>query len=121
MVEQENPWTPFDVTDATIDQEVSKHKIFVIDCWSPTCAPCKTMSKYLDKLSLEYKGEVTFAKLQLEINKATSKKYGIVSVPTLLIFYDGKFKEVIVGAFDPEYIKGVIEDMRKRAREPALV
>ena len=117
MPKEENPWKPIEVTDTTIDQEVSKHKVFVLDCWSPTCAPCKTMSKYLEKLSLEYKGEITFAKIELERNKATSKKYGIISVPTLLIFYDGKFKEVIPGAFDPEYIKGVIEDMRKRAQE----
>ena len=79
------------------------------------------MSKYLEKLSLDYKGKITIAKIELERNKATSKKYGIISVPTLLIFYDGKFKEIIPGAMDPEYIKGVIEDMRKRAQEPAPV
>jgi thioredoxin 1 len=117
MPDEDNPWRPFDVTDATIDQEVTKHKVFVVDCWSPTCIPCVTMSKYLEKLSLAYKGEITFAKLQLEKNKATSKKYGILSVPTLLIFYNGKFREVIPGAMDPEYIKGVIADMLKRAKE----
>jgi thioredoxin 1 len=119
MSDEKNPWAPFEVTDATIDKEVKSHKILVVDCWSPMCVPCRTMSMYLEKLSLAYKGEVTFAKLELEKNRGTSKKYGILAVPTLLIFYDGKFKEVIPGAMDPEYIKGVIEDMRKRANAKA--
>jgi len=115
MPEDENPWKPYAITDATIDAQVKSHKVLVVDCWAVWCAPCRTLSMYLEKLSLEYKGEVTFVKLDLETNKAISKKFGIITVPSLLLFYDGKFEDIIPGAMDTEYIKGVIAAMVKRA------
>jgi thioredoxin 1 len=115
MADEENPWKPYDITDATIDQEIEKHKLFVVDCWAEWCAPCRTVSKYHEMLSKEYKGEVTFAKLDMEKNKATSKKYGIITVPTLLLFYEGKFEDIVLGAMNTDYIKSIIEGMVKRA------
>ena len=110
-------WEPIIVTEDDIAEKAKEHKVFVVDCWATWCGPCKTMSLYLEKLSKAYKGEVVFAKLDIEENRKAAKKYGITTVPTLLLFYDGKFSDIVLGAVDPEYIKGVIEDMRKRGRE----
>ena len=114
MPGEEDAWKPIDVTDETIAAEAKEHKVFVVDCWAPWCAPCRAMSLYLEKLAKRYKGEVVFAKLNIEENKRSVKKYSITTVPTLLLFYDGNFSDIIFGAMEPDYIKGVIEDMVKR-------
>jgi thioredoxin 1 len=112
-----NEWVPITVTEEDIAEKAKEHKVFVVDCWATWCAPCKTMSLYIEKLAKEYKDEVVFGKLDIEENRKAAKKYGITSVPTLLLFYEGKFSDIILGAMEPDYIKGIIEDMRKRAKE----
>ena len=71
-----------EVNDDTIADEAKKHKIFIIDCWAPGCTACVTMFKMMDKLSKHYKGEVIFAKINVDENKATAEKYGITEFPT---------------------------------------
>jgi thioredoxin 1 len=103
-----------EVTDDTIAKEAKKNKVFIVDCWAPRCTACITMFKMMDKLSEFYKGEVKFAKINVNENKKCAEKYGITTVPTLLLFHEGKFEDIILGTMPLDYIKNMIKEMLER-------
>ena len=89
---------PKDVTDATFEEEVLKaDKPVLVDFWAPWCGPCRMVSPIVEELSDEYEGKVAFFKLNTDDNPDTSVKYGIRSIPTLLVFKDGEPVGQIVG------------------------
>ena len=90
---------PVEVTDAEFDQEVIKSETPVlVDFWADWCGPCKMIAPMVDELSGEYEGKVKFTKLDVDSNPQTAMAYGIRSIPTLLIFKDGKPVGQVVGA-----------------------
>jgi len=89
---------PIVVTDATFEQEVEKSSLPVlIDCWAPWCAPCLMLAPSIAQLAEEMVGRVKFAKLNVDENLQTAAKFGIMSIPTMLIFKDGKVVDRLVG------------------------
>jgi thioredoxin 1 len=88
---------PLLVTDATFESFVSGHKTVVIDCWAPWCGPCRAMGPIIDELAARWAGKVTFGKLNTDENPGTAGRYGISSIPTLLIFQGGEFVDQVVG------------------------
>jgi thioredoxin 1 len=88
---------PVEITDASFDQFVKENPKVVVDCWAAWCAPCRMLSPVLDKLA-EEKPEIKFAKLNVDQNRRTPMKYGIMSIPTLLYFKDGVLVEKTLGA-----------------------
>ena len=88
---------PIEVTDATFDQFVKEHPKVVVDCWAAWCAPCRMLSPTIDALA-EEKADITFAKLDVDHNRAVPMKYGIMSIPTLLYFKDGVLVDKTLGA-----------------------
>ena len=105
--------TVVDVTDATFATEVveaSKRMPVVVDFWAPWCGPCRVLGPIIEKLAGEYAGKVKVAKLNTDDNPRTAQKYGIRSIPTLLVFKGGEPVGQIIG-FRP---KG---DLKKRLDE----
>ncbi|MFA6709939.1 MAG: thioredoxin [Candidatus Methanomethylophilaceae archaeon] len=88
------------VTDATFDTFVKSKKFVLIDCWASWCKPCQRMGPIIEKLAEISQKEIAVGKLDVDSNSATSLKYSIQSIPTLLIFKDGKKVDDIVG-LDP--------------------
>ena len=89
---------PFSVGDNDFGTLVLGVKALVmVDFWAPWCAPCRMIAPVLDELAKEYSGKVSFARLNVDENPRVSASYGIHSIPTLLIFKDGKPMEGIVG------------------------
>ncbi len=89
---------PRDVTDAEFEQEVLKADLPVlVDFWAEWCAPCKIVSPTVEELANEYDGKVKFVKMDTEQNFDIPARYGIRSLPTLLVFKGGQQVEQIIG------------------------
>ena len=87
------------ITDATFEDEVLRSQTpVVVDFWAPWCGPCRAVEPVLEQLASEYDGRVTFAKLDIDENPATASRYGVLSIPTAILFADGEAKEAVVGA-----------------------
>lgn len=90
---------PVEITDANFEQEVLKSELPVlIDFWAVWCGPCKMIAPIVAELANEYEGKVKIGKLDIDNNQQVSIKYGIRSIPTLLLFKEGKIVDQIVGA-----------------------
>ena len=88
---------PVEVSDADFDEFVKNNPKVVVDCWAAWCAPCRMLAPTIDELASE-KPDVKFAKLDVDKNRAVPSKYGIMSIPTLLYFKDGKLVDKTLGA-----------------------
>jgi thioredoxin 1 len=87
------------VTDATFDQDVLKASgPVVVDFWAEWCGPCRMISPALEEISNSLNGKVKVVKLNVDENPATTTKYGIMSIPTLMIFKNGQLASRQVGA-----------------------
>jgi thioredoxin 1 len=90
---------PVTITDANFENEVIKSDIPVlIDFWATWCGPCKAIAPIVEDLAKEYDGKVKVGKVDVDDNQQTAIKYGIRSIPTLLIMKNGKVNDTIVGA-----------------------
>lgn len=87
-----------EVTDGNFETEVLKSEVPVlVDFWAAWCAPCHMIAPTLENLARDYKDRMKTYKLNVDVNMKTPARYGIRSIPTLLLFKDGELKETIVG------------------------
>ena len=98
LKEDEVPSEAIELTDANVDQALQRFPLIVVDCWAPWCGPCRMMTPVIDELAREYAGKIVFGKVNVDENAQTAMKYGIRSIPALLIFQDGKVADQIIGA-----------------------
>ncbi len=99
------------INDGNFDNEVLKSEgPVLVDFWAAWCGPCKMIGPVLEDLSDEYSGKVKIAKLDVDQNQNTASQFGVRSIPTLILFENGKQKETIVGA-DPNRIKEVLKSV----------
>ena len=89
---------PVAVTDATFETEVVKSEVPTLnDFWAEWCKPCKMIAPILKELATEYDGQLKITKLDVDENQSTAMAFGVMSIPTLILFKDGKPVERIVG------------------------
>lgn len=92
----------FEVTDETFQQEVLEaEKPVLVDFWAEWCAPCKMIAPIVEELSVEYADKLKVGKMDADLNMNTLMQYGIMGIPTLILFKDGKPVERVVG-FQPK-------------------
>lgn len=96
------------VTDGNFEEFISSNDVAVIDCWAAWCGPCRMLSPVIEELAREQK-DVAFGKLNVDENRATPMKYGIMSIPTLLYFKDGQLVDKTIGARPKRSIEDRLE------------
>ncbi|MEM0381203.1 MAG: thioredoxin [Nitrososphaerota archaeon] len=102
------PSMPVEVSDMDFDQFVNKYHLVVVDFWAEWCAPCRFMTPVIKELAAEMAGKVVFGKLNVDYNPRTAAKYGIMSIPTFMVFKDGKPVDALVGAMPKQRLKALI-------------
>ena len=96
---------PITLTDSNFKTEVSKYPILLIDFWAPWCGPCRTISPIIEQMAREYTGKVVFGKVNIDENQMIARSLGIESIPTMVIFKNGKAVDIIVGAMPKSQIE----------------
>ena len=99
-----------EVTDANFQQEVLDSSIPVlVDFWAEWCGPCKMIAPVLEEIADDYAGKLKIAKLNIDENEATAPKFGIRSIPTLILFKNGNAEATKIGAMSKSELAAFIE------------
>ena len=94
---------PIEVTDQTFNEVVLQSDLpVVVDFWAVWCGPCKMIAPALEQIAAEYEDQIRVAKLDVDHNSETAMKYGVMSIPTLILFKNGEDVERIVGFMPKE-------------------
>lgn len=97
--EQAGQDKPLVVTDDTFQRDVLEARgIVLLDCWAPWCGPCRMITPIMEELARESNGRYRIAKLNVDENPRTAAQFQIQSIPTMLIFKDGKLVDRLIGA-----------------------
>jgi thioredoxin 1 len=98
------------VTDQNFETTVvGSTQLVLVDFWATWCAPCKMLRPVVEELATEYAGRVTVAELDVDANPVTASKFSVLSIPSLILFRDGKPAERIVGYKPKAYLKQKID------------
>ena len=100
---------PIILTDNNFSGAVSANELLVVDFWAPWCGPCRMVGPIIEALSAEYTGMVAFGKMNVDENQVVPSSFGIMSIPTIIIFNHGKEVERLVGAYPKAHIEAMIK------------
>ena len=93
-----------EVGSGNFDKFTQESRAALIDVWAPWCGPCRMVSPTVERLSEKYKGKISFGKMNSDDNGEKAGALGIMSIPTLLFYKQGKLVDRIVGAYPEEII-----------------
>ena len=96
---------PVDLTDETFAETVQSNPLVVVDCWAPWCAPCHMVAPIVEEMAGDYAGRILFGKLNVDENQRVAMQYEIMSIPTLLVFKNGKLVNRIIGAMPRQMLE----------------
>ncbi|MCU0851944.1 MAG: thioredoxin [Thermoplasmata archaeon] len=97
------------LSDSNFDSTVKSSKNMIVDCWAPWCGPCRMLAPTFEALAKDYQGKVVFGKLDTDESPKTAMSLGINSIPTLILFKDGKQVERMIGAHPRANIEAVLK------------
>ncbi|OGS49964.1 MAG: thioredoxin [Euryarchaeota archaeon RBG_16_68_12] len=99
---------PFTFTDTSFEVDTRREGVVLVDMWAVWCAPCLRLAPAIEQIARDYAGKVRVGKLNVDENPATPARFGVASIPTLLVFRDGKLVDQIVGAVPRQEIERVL-------------
>ncbi len=99
-----------ELSDASFEQEVMRSAVaYLVDFWAPWCGPCRMVAPIIDELAQEYAGKLKVGKYNVDDHQEVAARYGVASIPTIMLFKDGQLVERIVGALPKAMLKEVID------------
>jgi len=99
-----------ELSDSDFDAFVAKSKVAVVDFWAPWCGPCRMAAPMLDELSKEFAGKIEFAKMNVDENQVVPGRFGVMSIPTFVIFKDGAQAGEIHGLLPKQEFKEALKE-----------
>lgn len=100
---------PVHLSEDEFDDFVKRYPLVLVDFWASWCGPCMMIAPIIEELAREYAGRVVFAKVDVDRNRRLAMRFGIMSIPTLMLFKDGKPVDMIIGAQPKPMIKQLID------------
>ncbi|MBN2102010.1 MAG: thioredoxin [Candidatus Aenigmarchaeota archaeon] len=100
------PNEPQEVNDSDFDEFIKKYPLTIVDCWAEWCMPCKMISPVIDELAKSFEGKIVFGKAEIDKNMAIAQKFGVMSIPALLVFKNGEHIDTIIGALPKTALEG---------------
>ncbi len=106
--------SPVEINDGNFEGEVLKSDLlFLVDFWAPWCGPCHMVSPIVEEIGEDYEGKIKVGKLNVDENSQTAGQYGIMSIPSVLFFKEGKVVDQIVGAVPKQHFVEKIDKIVK--------
>ena len=105
---------PAYLTDVNFSSAVTANELLVVDFWAPWCGPCRMLAPIIEQLATEYAGKATFGKMNVDENQIFPSKFGIMSIPTIMVFHRGKAVETIIGAYPKTHIESLFKKYLKQ-------
>ena len=106
--------SPVEINDGNFENEVLKSDLlFLVDFWAPWCGPCHMVTPIVEEIGNDYEGKLKVGKLNVDENSQTAGQYGIMSIPSVLFFKEGKVVDQIVGAVPKQHFVEKIDKIVK--------
>ncbi|MDH5643682.1 MAG: thioredoxin [Gemmatimonadota bacterium] len=101
---------PFEVTDDNFAEEIEGQEgVAVVDFWATWCGPCQIIAPVIEQIAEDYEGRVKVGKLDVDHNQATAMRFNVRSIPSVLVFKDGKHVDTVIGAVPKAHLLDKVE------------